>query len=157
MWVVCGPPRSGTTAMLEAVAAWTTLRVRWSLPVEWQSRTQTGRAESFLELPSYLVGQAGAGEVVKVLDPAVSFRPTRALLMIRDPVEVSRSARARLKQLISPGDVSARVEAFRSLGWDLDEVGFDELGDLPVLFARLADCGWPVVGPAQAMLTWGVR
>lgn len=160
MWVVCGPPRSGTTAMLEAIASWTTLTVRWNLDTEWMSRRQTGHPEAFLELSPAEIRHAGGGDVVKILDPSVKVTPTRAILMIRDPELVSASARRVLGQLIHPEQVEARVEAFRELGWPLDEVRIDELSNLPsqrALFTRLRRSGWPVTTRSTRMITKATR
>ncbi len=157
MWVVCGPPRSGTTAMLQAIAAWTTLRIRWDVVLEWRSRELTGSLESFLELTPPEIPSAGDDEVVKVLDPGVDITPTRAILMIRDPALVSRSARRVLGQLISPEEVTARVDAFRAIGWPIDEVDVAELDDQRALFVRLARSGWPVLGLSTTMTTKAVR
>lgn len=159
MWAVCGPPRSGTTAMLEAIAAWTTLSVRWSLPLEWATRTQCGIYESFLELPPCSLGDAGPDEVVKILNPETSLRPTRAVLMIRDPVDVSMSASQHLRQRISPVEVAGRVQAFRDTGWEIDEVCMEELLShrLPQLFTRLARRGWPVVEHSPTLVTRALR
>jgi len=155
MWVVCGPPRSATTTMLEAVAAWTTLTVRWDLQAEWYSRQQTSLAEHFYETSDH---QTLPGDVVKILNPHLALpTPTRAVLMIRDPHEVSRSAR-KLGQRISPADVTARVEAFRHR-WPerVDDVHIRELTDMTALFRRLETSGWPVAEPAYQMATKAVR
>jgi hypothetical protein len=157
MWAVCGPPRTGTTAMLEAVASWTSLSVRWSVRTEWANRRQTGLNEAFLELPPDAIRGAGPDDVVKILNPGVPVEPTRAILMVRDPEVVSASARARLGQLISPAEVVARADLFRARGWPLDEVDVSELCDLPSLFGRLASRGWPVVGPSRTLSTKAVR
>jgi hypothetical protein len=157
MWAVCGPPRTGTTAMMEAVAAWTTLSVRWHLGTEWASRSQTGRNEPFCELPPHLLADAGPDDLVKILDPGVPITPTRAILMIRDPGVVADSARHHLGQLITAEDVAGRTQAFRDAGWPTDEVHITELCDQDALFARLARLGWPVVGRSEIIETRAVR
>lgn len=130
--------------MLEAIASWTTLSVRYDIGTEWRSRAQTRLGETFLEGGE---GGAGPGDVVKILDPAADVPDvSRAILMIRDPEAAAESARRKLGQRMTADDVTARVEAFRVKFPDVDEVRFAELGDLANLFARLAQRGWPVVG-----------
>jgi hypothetical protein len=144
MWVVCGAPRTGTTAMLEAIASWTTLAVRYDIGTEWRSRAQTGMRETFLENGA---GGAGPNDVVKILNPAFNaVDVSRAILMIRDPEAAAASARRNLGQRMTAQDVTARLDAFRAKFEHIDEVRFAELGDLANLFARLASRGWPVVG-----------
>ena len=144
MWAVCGPPRSGTTAMLEAIAAWTTLSVRWNLDTEWLTRRQTGRNEAYLEMPNRHLEDLGPDAVAKILNPQACVTPTRAVLMVRDPAEIVDSARRTLGQRLDRAGVEERYAQFRARGWAIDEVRTEELERPPWLFERLGKAGWPV-------------
>lgn len=154
-WVVCGPPRSATTFMLEALAAYTPLTVVWDLNVEWRSRTETGLVERFRETAP---GTAhGPDVLVKVLNPGVSVPDVeRAVLMVRDPAEITASAR-KIRQSITAADIAGRMAGFRGRYRHLDEVHVAELADLPRLMRRLGEAGWPVVGPCWRMATRAMR
>lgn len=150
-WVVCGPPRSATTFMLEAVAVYTDLEIQWNVRSEWESR-------KVLPERFYENGDGGAGVVVKVLDPdRLPAVVSGAVLMVRDPVSVSASA-AKIGQLIPPEHVTARVDEFRHrLAGRVVEVDIAELVDLDSLFRRLASAGWPVLPPCHTMATRAAR
>lgn len=154
-WVVCGPPRSATTFMLEALASYTTLTVVWDLNVEWRSRRETGLAERFRETAP---GTARGDDVlVKVLNPDVVLPDVeRAVLMVRDPAEITASAR-KLRQHITEADIAERMAGFRARYLRLDEVHIGELGNLPALMGRLREAGWPVVAPCWRMATRAMR
>lgn len=154
-WVVCGPPRSATTFMLEALAAWTTLTVVWDLNVEWRSRAETGLPERFRETAPGTA--AGPRTLVKILNPEVRVPGvSRAILMVRDPRQVNVSAR-KIRQEITVADVARRMAGFRRAYPMRDEVQVDELADLPRLMARLKQAGWPVTRPVWRMTTRAMR
>lgn len=144
--------------MLELVAAWTTLSIRWDVRLEWASRRQAGLEEHFYETaPARHLEMRDDHACVKVLDPQAPIAPpVRAILMIRDPRRVSRSA-AKIGQRITPEQVSERMEAFRMAYPAVDEVYMGELNHPTALFARLAAAGWPVVAPSYEMETRAVR
>lgn len=162
MWAVCGPPRSGTTYMLELVAAWMDLTVVWNVALEWRSRKENHLREHFYEMEPTALCERPHGipydrVVIKILDPDVDVDVTRAILMIRDPEDVHRSA-FKLGQRIYPDQVVERVNQFRErFAGRVDEVQFEELQDLRALFGRLKGAGWPVTDPVYTMETRAVR
>jgi hypothetical protein len=148
MWAVAGPPRSGTTMMLEAVALWTPLRVRWDLSTEWASRSQV-RPEPFLEIQPSRLGEAGQDEVVKILDPALPVEPVRVIIMRRDPVQVAASTTKTLGRLSAEAVEERYVAFLRRFSNRVDVINYADVtgrdpASLGSVFAALRDSGWPV-------------
>lgn len=144
--------------MLELLAAWTDLTITWSMEIEWLSRRDTELNEHFYEGGPVRLGEPHRGRtVIKLLNPEVDIEVTRAILMIRDPLDVHRSA-FKLGQRIWPEDVQERITQFRNkFTGHLDEVEFEELRDPPRLFRRLGEAGWPVTVPSYLMQTRAIR
>jgi len=161
MWAVAGPPRSGTTMMLEAVALWTPLRVRWDLSTEWASRSQV-RPEPFLEIQPSRLGEAGQDEVVKILDPALPVEPVRVIIMRRDPGQVAASTTKMLNQLPARAVEKRYAGLLRRFGNRADVIHYSDVAgrdprSLGGVFASLRNSGWPVRDtPWPALSTRGV-
>lgn len=139
-WVVCGAPRSGTSAMVEFLVRWTTIPALWNLEVEDASQRQNRRANRRSHDD---ITRGSDGHIVKVLEPSLPVEPAAVVLMRRDPEQAARSAR-KLGQLIEPADIEERVAAFRERWPAALEVWMCELADESALAAKLAAGGWPI-------------